>query len=151
MKVCKSVFVCLALCFSFAAVSVPSQAQEHPAYLHALSDLRLMRAYLDRLTPNDRVDDESMHAIEEIDAAIREIKEASIDDHKDVRDHMPIDAHITPSNRFRRAREAGNAAWHDLDREEDNGFARGLKHRAMDHVEKANHIVDHILHRFDSM
>jgi hypothetical protein len=98
MKVCKSVFLCLALCFSFAAVSVPSQAQEHPA-----------------------------------------------------RDHMPIDAQITASNRFRRAREAGNAARHDLDREEDNGFATGLKHRAMDHVEKAIRVVDHILHRFDSM
>ena len=151
MNARKPLFIALALSLTFAAASTPSQAQEHPAYLHALSDLRLMRAYLDRLTPSDRVDDESMHAIQEIDAAIREIKEASIDDHKDLRDHVPIDAHITPSNRFRKAREAGNAAWHDLDREEDNGFARGLKHRAMDHVEAANHIVDHILHRFDSM
>jgi hypothetical protein len=152
MKVCKPLFLAVALCLTFAIGSVPSQAQEygrHPAYLHALSDLRLMRAYLDRLTPNERVDDESAHAIEEIDAAIREIREASIDDHKDLRDHMPIDARITPTDRFHRAREAGNAAWHDLDHEEDNGFARGLKHRALDHIEKANHIVDHIVHRFD--
>jgi hypothetical protein len=154
MKACKPLFLAFALCLTFVIGTVPSQAQgfgNHPAYLHALSDLRLMRAYLDRLTPSERVDDESAHAIDEIDAAIREIKEASIDDHKNLRDHMPIDARITPSNRFHRAREAGNAAWHDLDREEDNDFARGLKHRAMDHVEKANHIVDHIVHRFDAM
>jgi hypothetical protein len=130
----------------------PSQAQgNHPAYLHALSDLRLMRAYLDRLTPNERVDAESQHAIDEIDAAIHEVKEAAIDDGKDVRDHAPIDAHIQPADRFHRAREAGNAAWHDLDREEDNDFAHGLKHRAMAHIEEANHTVDHIIRRFDRM
>jgi hypothetical protein len=149
MKLSKPVLLAFALVAFLAIGALPSHAQEHPAYLHALSDLRLMRSYLDRLTPSERVDDESAHAIQEIDAAIREIKEASIDDHKDIHDHMPIDARITPSDRFRKAREAGNAAWHDLDREEDNGYARGLKHRAMDHVEKANHIVDHILHRFD--
>ncbi|MGA7833154.1 MAG: hypothetical protein WCA21_19535 [Terracidiphilus sp.] len=146
-------FAALAAATLFIATS-PSQAQEygrHPAYLHALSDLRLMRAYLDKMTPSERIDDESQHAIDEIDAAIREIKEASIEDGKDLRDHAPIDAHITPSNRFRRAREAGAAALHDLDREEDNDFAHGLRHRAVDHIEKANHIVDHILHRFDNM
>jgi hypothetical protein len=146
-------FAALAAATLFIATS-PSQAQEygrHPAYLHALSDLRLMRAYLDKMTPSERIDDESQHAIDEIDAAIREIKEASIEDGKDLRDHAPIDAHITPSNRFRRAREAGAAALHDLDREEDNDFAHGLRHRAVDHIERANHIVDHILHRFDNM
>jgi len=130
----------------------PSQAQgNHPAYLHALSDLRLMRAYLDRLTPSERIDAESQHAIQEIDAAIHEVKEAAIDDGKDLRDHPPIDARIMPTDRFHKAREAGNAAWHDLDREEDNGFAHGLKHRAMAHIEEANHTVDHIIRRIDHM
>jgi hypothetical protein len=144
-----------AVVVAFFAIPSPSiQAQApgaHPAYLHALSDLRLMRAYLDRLTPNERVDDESARAIEEIDAAIREIKIASIDDNKPLGEHMSIDARITPSNRFRKAREAGNAAWADINREEDNEYARGLKHRALDHIEKANHIVDHIMSRFDRM
>ena len=154
MKFSKPLLFAAALCATFAMGSIPSHAQEygeHPAYLHALSDLRLMRAYLWRMTPDERIDDESQHAIDEIDAAIREIKEASIDDHKDLRDHMPIDARITPTDRYHKAREAGNAAWHDLDREEDNEFARGLKHRALDHIERANHIVDHIVHRYDSM
>jgi hypothetical protein len=114
-----------------------------------LSDLRLMRAYLDRLAPSERIDAESQHAIDEIDAAIREVKEAAIDDGKDLRDHPPIDARILPTDRFHKAREAGNAAWHDLDREEDNGFAHGLKHRAMVHIEEANHTVDKIIHRID--
>lgn len=150
MRFSKSLILALAFVATLAFATVPSQAEvpgAHPAYLHALSDLRLMRAYLDKLTPSERIDDESQQAILEIDAAIREVKEASIEDHKNLSDHPPIDARITPSNRFRKAREAGNAAWADLDREEDNEFAHGLKHRAMDHIEKANHIVDHIIRR----
>jgi hypothetical protein len=147
----------LAVSSAFAAMlltaPVPSQAQEngrHPAYLHALSDLRLMRSYLDRLTPSEQIDDESQQAIGEIDAAISAIKEASFEDHKNIHDHAPIDARITATDRFHKAREAGNAAWHDLDGEEDNDYAHGLKHRAMDHIERANHIVDHIIHRIDN-
>lgn len=149
MKFLKLSFVAGLFVSLFAFSAAPAQAQDHPGYLHALSDLRLMRAYLDRLTPNEVIDAESQSAIDEIDAAIREVKAAAIDDGKDLRFHPPIDAHITPSNRFRKAREAGNAAWHDLDKEEDNEFARGLKHRALDHIEKANHIIDHIIHRFE--
>lgn len=136
----------------FAFSTTPARAQgSHPGYLHALSDLRLMRAYLDRLTPNEMIDAESQSAIDEIDSAIREVKEAAIDDGKDLHFHPPIDANITPANRFRKAHEAGDAAWRDLQQEEDNEFARGLKHRATEHIEKANHIIDHILHRFDHM
>lgn len=148
MKFSKSLLVAIALFATLAIGSTTSQAQEwgrHPAYLHALSDLRLMRAYLDRLTPNERIDDASQNAIREIDAAIRVIKEASFDDGKDLRDHLPIDARIEPFDRFHRAREAGNAAFADINREEDNDYARGLKHRALDHIVQANQIVDHII------
>ena len=62
----------------------------HPAYLHALSDLRMARAYLDQIAwPPVQKDEE--HAIREIDAAIGEIKRASIDDGKNLEDHPPID------------------------------------------------------------
>lgn len=150
MKVCKTLFAVMALvaAVTFGASSAQAQAPgRHPAYLRALSDLRLMRGYLDRLTPDEHIDDEQQQAINEIDAAIREIKQASIDDGKDLRFHPPIDARILPENRFRNAREAGNAAWHDVDQAEDDGYARGLKHRALDHIERANHIVDHIIDR----
>ncbi len=154
MKTWKILFLSLALCL-VCGVGSTARAQDygrqHPAYLHALSDLRLMRAYLNQLTPSEHLDREQEEAIEEIDGAIKEIKEAAIDDHKDLRDHVPIDARITPSDRFRKAREAGNAAWHDLDQEEDNEALHGLKHRAMDHIERANHIVDHIMQRYGHM
>ena len=127
-----------------------SQAQgDHPNYLRALSDLRLMRGYLDRMTPSERIDEDQIHAIAEIDAAIQEVKEAAIDDGKDLRFHPPIDARITPTDRFHKAREAGNAAWADINREEDNGYAHDLKHRALKHIEEANHTVDKIVRRFE--
>jgi hypothetical protein len=152
MKVGKALIVAVASMAFLAIAAAPSQAQgyeKHPRYLRALSDLRLMRAYLDRLTPSERVDEESQRAIAEIDAAIREIKLASIDDGKDLRFHPPIDARIEPTDRFHKAREAGNAAWADINQEEDNEYARGLKHRALDHIEAANHIVDHIVRRWE--
>jgi hypothetical protein len=136
--------------FGFGARSAKAQ-YDHPRYLHALSDLRLMRAYVDHWTPNERVDEEQQHAIDEIDAAIREIKMASIEDGKDLRDHAPIDAHLTWGSRFRKAREAGNAAWHDINEEEDNDYAHGLKRRALDHIEEANHTIDRIVRHLEAM
>jgi hypothetical protein len=141
-----------ALVVIFGFGTVPAQAQyDHPAYLHALSDLRLMRAFVDHWTPSERVDDEQQHAIDEIDAAIREIKMASIDDGKDLHDHEPIDAHLTWGSRFRKARETGNAAWADVNHEEDNDYAHGLKRRALDHIEEANHTIDRIVRRLEAM
>jgi hypothetical protein len=154
MKFSKTQIVAVFFATVLTLGAMPSHAQEpgrHPAYLHALSDLRLMRAYLDRLTPSERIDAESQHAIDEIDAAIHGIKLASIDDGRDLRDHVAVDARITPANRFRKAREAGNTAWAGVNHAEDNDFARGLKHRALDHIESANHIVDHIIRRVDGM
>lgn len=151
MKFCKILLPAVALLAFFAGSAVQSQAQgRHPAYLHALSDLRLMRAYLERATPSERIDADQQHAIDEIDAAIREIKAASIEDGKNLNDHPPVDANLTRNNRFRKAREAGNAAWADLNREEDNDFAHGLKRRAMGHIEEANHTVDKIIRRIDA-
>src|ERR1700753_2160265 len=57
----------------------PMPAGNHPAYLHALSDLRMARAFLER-PANVVVKWDEKRAITEIDAAIREIKEAAIDD-----------------------------------------------------------------------
>ncbi len=56
---------------TFAAADTPGA---HPAYLHALTDLRHARAHLNVETPNARVDAAEAHAIDEIDAAIREVR-----------------------------------------------------------------------------
>jgi len=124
------------------------QAQErHPHYLRALSDLRLARGYLDRLTPSERIDQDQQSAVSEIEYAIGEIKRAAIDDGKDIRDHAPIDAHIEPRDRFRKAREALRAAMDDVNQAEDDVHTKGLQARAMDHIRKANKAIEDIQRR----
>ena len=80
-KSCAFALAVLALFAGLLGISLVSpkaaSAQQvpgpHPAYLHALSDLRLARAYLDQIAwPPVQRDEE--HAIREIDAAIGEIK-----------------------------------------------------------------------------
>lgn len=130
-----------------AAALLPMGAQAqvpgpHPAYLHALSDLRMARAYLHDGWAWEPVRRDDNHAIGEIDAAIREIKHAAIDDGKNIDDHPAIDAHLGPRDRFARANELLNRAHHDLDHAEDVPEARGLRDRALIHIDEAHNTVD---------
>ncbi|HUJ58846.1 MAG TPA: hypothetical protein VLX92_10150 [Kofleriaceae bacterium] len=112
----------------------------HPAYLHALSDLRTARANLERPAGAWIKWDEKV-AIREIDAAIKEIKDAAIDDGKPLEDHPPIDSALDYGGRLHRADELLAQARHDIDEKEDNTFARGLKHRAIRHLDAADAFV----------
>ena len=131
-----SVFV---LAFSFSATT--GVAQEHPAYIHALSDLRTARAHLDR-PDHGELREQEKKAIHEINDAIDEIKKAAIDDGKDLNDHPPVDVRMDWSGRLRRAIELINKAHSDIAREEDNRFAQGLQQRALEHIDKAHHHVE---------
>ena len=76
-------------------------------------------------------------AIGAIDRAIKDIKEAAIDDGKNLEDHPPIDAHERRGGRLHKAIEALQAARGDIDKEEDNAFARGLRGRASHDIDEA--------------
>jgi tetratricopeptide (TPR) repeat protein len=131
-----SVFV---LAFAFSATT--GVAQEHPAYLHALTDLRHARAHLER-PDHGELREQEKKAIHEIDEAINEIKKAAIDDGKDLNDHPPVDARMDWTGRLHRAIELINKAHSDIAREEDNRFAQGLQQRALEHIDKAHHHVE---------
>jgi hypothetical protein len=140
----------LALVGSLAISPKAASAQQapgpHPAYLHALSDLRLARAYLDQIAwPPVQHDKE--HAIREIDAAIGEIKMASIDDGKNLEDHPPIDVNMRPDGRFRKALELLDKAHNDTARAEDIPQARGMRDRAVHHIDQAHGTVDDAIRR----
>jgi hypothetical protein len=132
----------LAVC---AALTWADEPGKHPAYLHALTDLRHARAHLDRLTPSGRMDDEEQRAIDEIDKAIGGIKRASIDDGKDLNDHPPVDARMQRSGRYHRALELLDNAHNDIAREEDDPSTRGLRNRALHHIDEAHRLVDHLI------
>ncbi|WP_263380730.1 hypothetical protein [Granulicella paludicola] len=114
----------------------------HPAYLHALSDLRAARHYLNDGWSWGAVRHEDDAAVHEIDAAINEIKHAAIDDGKGLNDPFPIDEHLAPRDRFGKANELLFKAMHDLDRAEDVPQSRGLRDRAMMHISQAHQTVD---------
>jgi hypothetical protein len=130
----------LALCGS----STFAQGQ-HPAYLHALTDLRHARAHLEQ-HDGGHLRHEEQDAIHEIDEAIKEIKKAAIDDGKDLNDHPPVDSHMDWPGRLHRAIELLNRAHEDISKEEDNRFAQGLQERALGHIDKAHHHVEEAIH-----
>jgi hypothetical protein len=139
---------CTLLVFVVAVCAVLSFAGEpgrHPAYLHALTDLRHARAHLENLAATHHMDKEEEHAINEIDKAIDEIKRAAIDDGKNLNDHPPVDAGMDRTGRFRRAQELLDKAHNDIAREEDESSVRGLRDRALHHIDEAHHIVDKLI------
>jgi len=143
--------VSLAACFSVLLVAFVAQAtpapQRHPAYLRALSDLRLARAHLERAEPGG-VGQHGKDAIEQIDKAIAEIKNASIDDGKDLNDHPPVDTHLGEVGHLQKPLELLDKAHVDVSREEDNPAAVGLQQRAMGHIDKAH---KHVQEAIDSL
>lgn len=134
----KLLFVLIALAPIAARADMPGK---HPAYLHALTDLRHARAHLER-PANVMVKWDEKVAIRAIDDAINEIKKAAIDDGKPLTDHPPVDAKLDWAGRLHRSAELLRKAKADVSGEEDNDFARGLKHRAIEHIDRAINFVN---------
>jgi len=109
---------------------------KHPAYLHALSDLRAARWFLYHQPGDAKVYAGEDVGIQEIDKAISEIKRASIDDGKDVNDHPAVDVKEHGS-RLLKAIETLKKAHEDIAREEDNPEVRELRHRSLEHIDRA--------------
>jgi|SRR5277367_1764248 len=139
---CAVIVFLVALC---TAVTFAEEPGRHPAYLHALTDLRHARAHLENLAPTHHMEREEEHAIEEIDKAIDEIKRAAIDDGKNLNDHPPVDMRMDRAGRYHRTMELLARAHNDIAREEDEPSARGLRNRALHHIDEAQHIVDHLV------
>jgi hypothetical protein len=139
---CAAVVFLVAVC---SALTWADNAGKHPYYVHSLTDLRYARALLERTTPSDKVNDEEQKAISEIDQALNEIKQASIDDGKNVNDHPPVDGHLNHKGRYHRALELLDKVHHDIAQEEDDASIRGLRDRAIRHVDEAHRLVAHLI------
>jgi hypothetical protein len=144
-------FTKIALSFAAAAFLLPFMSQSlsaqghHPAYLHALSDLRDARAELQSRPDGGVLHQEEKDAVEEINHAIDEIKKASIDDGKNINDHMHIDAHLPWTGRLHKAKDLLQSAQKDVTQEEDNPATQGLQGRVIMHIDRAHHHVDEAL------
>ncbi len=135
----KVLIVLLSFCCSFASAYA---LQQHPAYLRALSDLRAARWMIDHRPGNWQTTEDEMAAVRKIDEAINEIKRAAIDDGKDVYYHPQMDERPEHGGRLHDAKEYLRRARADIEREEDNGFAQGLRNRAFMHIDEAIRFTD---------
>jgi len=115
---------------------------KHPYYLHALSDLRTARWMLEHRPGDAAVSGNEDIAITEIDAAIREIKHAAIDDGKNVNDHPNVDVPADHPGHLHKALELLRKVYSDVAREEDDPAIRGLRDRAVGHIDGAIHATE---------
>ena len=115
---------------------------KHPAYLHALSDLRAARWMIEHRPGDALVSAHEDVAITEIDRAIGEIKHAAIDDGKDIHDHVGVDAPADRPGRLHKALELLRHVHGDVAREEDDPETRGLRDRAVHHIDEAIHATE---------
>lgn len=120
---------------------------QHPYYLHALSDLRAARWMIEH-RPGDwaRTVDE-IEAVKQIDAAIGEIKKASIEDGKDIMDHPKVDERNDHNGRLHEAADFLRKARQDISHDEDNAFAQGLQGRAYMHIDAAINATKRAIHQ----
>ena len=143
MKTVSKYLIPLALAALVPAVSMAQTLPgKHPGYLHALSDLRAARWFLYHQPGDSVVSGDEDVAITQIDASIGELKKASIDDGKDLNDHPHVDVKEHGS-RLLKSIETLKKAHADIDGEEDNQEARGLRHRALEHIDRAIHAAEH--------
>jgi hypothetical protein len=118
---------------------------KHPHYLHALTDLRTARWMLEHRAGDAAVSGQEDVAITAIDAAIGEMKKAAVWDGKDIHDHLPVDAPADHPGRLHKALELLREAHGDVAREEDDPATRGLRDRAVGHVDEAIHATEHAI------
>jgi hypothetical protein len=114
----------------------------HPHYLHALSNLRAARANVERRGGDLKMRWDEHKAVAAIDLAIHDIKEAAIDDGKDINDHPPVDANLAMPGRLHHALDLLHEAHDEVTKYESNEFAHGLQARVIKHVNAAIHEVE---------
>ena len=110
--------------------------------LHALSDLRAARADLERMGGDRKMKWDERSAIEAIDHAMTDFKQAAIDDGKNPQDHPPVDAHMARAGRLHGALTALRAARESVNKEGDNAFANGLRARGLHDIDEAIRLTE---------
>jgi predicted nucleotide-binding protein (sugar kinase/HSP70/actin superfamily) len=124
------------LTFFFMAPAKLAHAQ-FPAYLHALSDLKTARGYL-QMAVKPEAQDACKHAVKEISHAIDDMSKAAVDDGKNT-ELMP-----------RPQGGGGNANWPihsavkllkeartDVENGHDRPENKGLREHSLEHIDKA--------------
>ena len=115
----------------------PAHVAHHPAYLHALTDLRDARWNLQHRPGDSAVSTQEDIAIVEIDRAINEAKTAAMEDHKNLAEHPLEDARIDRRGRLHQAEQLLRQARRDVAESESNPHAVDLRNRVIGHIDLA--------------
>ena len=127
----------LVLAAAGCVVAPPPPPPHHPAYLHALTDLRDARWNLEHRPGDASVSEQEDVAIVEIDRAIGDAKVAAMQDGKDLYQHPPEDARLDFRGRLHHADELLRKARNDVAQAESNGAAVDLRNRVLGHIDVA--------------
>ena len=115
----------------------PPPPAHHPAYLHALTDLRDARWNLEHRPGDAAVSAQEDVAIVEIDRAINDAKVAAMEDGKNVYQHPPEDARLDFRGRLHHADELLHKARNDVAQGESNPQTVELRNRVIGHIDAA--------------
>jgi hypothetical protein len=118
----------------------------HPAYLHALTDLRAARWNLEHRPGDAAVSAQEDVAIVETDRAIGEAKTAAMEDGKNLEDHPHEDANLDRPGRLHHALDLLRKAKEDVAQAEANPQTRDLRNRIVEHVDRALEATKHAIH-----
>ncbi len=122
-----------------AGCASPPPPEHHPAYLHALSDLRAARWLIEHRPGDWAQSVDEVESVRQIDAAINDIKQAAIDDGKNLNDHPSVDERPDHHGRIHVAIDYLKKARGDIEHEEDNGWAHSPRIHAIEHIDSAIH------------
>jgi hypothetical protein len=145
MRILKSMTVafCALMAGVFFAMTTPARAQE-PHYLHALSDLRTARDYIE-FDHRPMFGHERHHAVDEINKAIEEIKHAAWDDGKNTQFAPPAHGVTDPWAPLHQAIHWLDEAHARVSEGVDQPENRGLRDRAILHIDQARHTLHSII------
>jgi len=146
----------LAVLAAFALTLPPLAAhaqwwQKHPAYVHAMSDLREAYWLVDHRDSRDPIaKDEERRAAGAIRAAYQSLRDASIVDEKNIGDSPPPDMNFDRrAGRLHAAMDLLRDAHNEVNREEDDPAARGFKQRALNQIDRAAAETDAAIHAWN--
>jgi len=129
--------------FGASAASVPGH---HAAFLHALSDLRHAQWNLTHRPGDAAVNEQERIAAAETERAISEVMQAAGDNGENVAQQEPVDATLDERGALHHAQDLLEQARQDVSQQEDNPQARRLRHRAIEHIDRALQATRHAIY-----
>jgi len=139
LKLTTPLVAVLAIAAGCAATATPAAdlPGRHPAYLHALTDLRDARWNLEHRPGDAAVSGQEDVAVTEIDRAIGEARRAAAEDGKNLDNHPHEDAVLDHAGRLHRAMDLLHAARADMAQPEDNPETRQRRDLCAQHIDAA--------------